>query len=302
MRRDGNILIITMVLTGLISMAGIYLLDAVMPPIRAVKGITSANSAYYQARSAMEQALFEMSRTNPSYERQNSSGTTTTAGSTFSIQAASTTIPRPGNGTSDFDHDWNKLGKYDPVELRIDRSNLDLSTLRIDFRVPNVTGSGANSTLLSGTGTTPMITWTLAGEGKTIASNDTGHITIADINASEIALGSRTGLYGTGVTATLAAFYSNNPAMTNGLGNCSTSTPCFLKLTLNRTLMIDPDGQGATRTAPYLEYRITGLTMPIAEQFATIRTRGYAGGYARDTERKLEQFATNSSINFTIFK
>lgn len=104
------------------------------------------------------------------------------------------------------------------------------------------------------------------------------------------------------MTATLAAFYANNPVTTNGLGNCSTSTPCFLKLSLNRTLTIDPDGMGATRTAPYLEYRITGLNVPIAEQFATITTRGYSGGYARDTVRKLEQFATNTSINFTIFK
>ncbi|HRI35869.1 MAG TPA: hypothetical protein PK765_02095 [bacterium] len=141
MRKQGNILIITMILTGLISTAGIYLLDAVMPPIRSVQGITNANGAYYEARSAMEQALFEMSRDNPSYERANMSGSTTASGSSFGIAAISTVIPTPGGGTSDFDADWNRLGKYDPVELRIDRADLDFDALRIDFRIPDVTGS-----------------------------------------------------------------------------------------------------------------------------------------------------------------
>jgi hypothetical protein len=302
MRRQGNILIIAMILTGLISMAGIYLLDAVMPPIRSVQGITNANGAYYQARSAMEQALYEMSRDNPSYERIGSSGSTTGSGSKFSIAAANTTVPTPGSGTSDFDADWNRLGKYDPVELRIDRSDIDFNNVKIDFRVPNVSGTGSDITKLSGTGNLAMITWILSGDGKTLVSNDNGYITLADINASEMTLGTRIGIYGTGSTTTFEAFYSNNPASTNGLGNCSNSTPCFLKFTLNRTLEIDPDSKGVIRSAPYLEYRITGLNAPIAEQFATITTRGYFGGYARETVRKLEQFATNTSINFTIFK
>ncbi|HRI35868.1 MAG TPA: hypothetical protein PK765_02090 [bacterium] len=147
-----------------------------------------------------------------------------------------------------------------------------------------------------------MITWMLSGEGKTIVSDAGGYITVDDINASEIALGAKSGLYGTGMTATLTAFYSNTPSTTNGLGNCAPATPCFLKFSLNRTLQIDPDGTGILRTAPYLEYRITGLSAPIAEQFATITTRGYYQGYARSTSRQVEQFATNTSVNFTIFK
>ncbi len=67
-------------------------------------------------------------------------------------------------------------------------------------------------------------------------------------------------------------FY-NDTGSIGGLGNCDTSA-CLLRLTVNRDLLIDPDGRG-DRSIPYLEYQITGFNEPIAEQYATIRADGF---------------------------
>ncbi len=140
--RRGGALLVTMVLTLLSIVAVLYLVDAILPSVRLVRGIENANLAYYEARTGIELALAEMSRDDPDYENTASSGSTLASGVEYEIDAAATTIPSPGRGNSEYSSDWNKIGKHDPLELRIDSATIDWMGVEFDFRVPDVDGSG----------------------------------------------------------------------------------------------------------------------------------------------------------------
>ena len=57
----------------IIIVIAIYLLDKIIPFSRDIKGVENGNISYYRANTALNEALFSMSKSDPGYETGSSS-------------------------------------------------------------------------------------------------------------------------------------------------------------------------------------------------------------------------------------
>jgi len=76
-------------------MIAIYLLDKIVPTSRDVRGIENGNRAYYQATSAVEEALATIASSPTGAEPSTTytGSTATTTGYKFSVSASGNLIP-----------------------------------------------------------------------------------------------------------------------------------------------------------------------------------------------------------------
>lgn len=72
--RTGSALIITIAITMILMVVSVYLLERIVPMARTVKGIENGNVAYYEAQTAVEDALYAMDRSDPSVEPAGNQG------------------------------------------------------------------------------------------------------------------------------------------------------------------------------------------------------------------------------------
>jgi hypothetical protein len=168
--RKGSALIISMFITTIIIIIALYLLDKIVPYARDIKGIENGNVAYYQATTAVNEAILAMSGSNPGYE---TGATTVSNGSGYrlSVTATGKVLPQPGHGTSEYDRNWSKIGIGNAVQLVLPNgiSWSDLNTF-FKFRVPDLNKDGNNAEILFVT-TTPIINWILSGSGESLIAS-----------------------------------------------------------------------------------------------------------------------------------
>lgn len=205
-----------------------------------------------------------MSGSNPGYE----SGASTLVqnkGYIFAIRAAGDTIPQAGEGTSEYDPNWNRIGPSDSLQLVLP-PGINWANVTMQFRVPDLDHGGPNIETLSGTSTTPMINWILSGSGESLIASGSqimaSAIYTSDGTAGSIVnFASKNGITSTGLATTFTNFY-----------NSALPPYCASRCSLKLSILSPLDLTVLSATAPYLEYQLHmgNPNPPIPYQYATI--------------------------------
>lgn len=288
----GSALIITIFITTILMMIGLYLLEKIIPVSRSVKWIENSNVAYYQAQTAVEAALYAKDPSNPGVEFSSGS----TSGSTswnVTTTSSGTSIPILWQGNSEFDHDWSRIGIGQPVQLKLPAGINNWGSVEFHFRVPDLDRDGSNTeTLSGGSSTGAIISWILTGSGDSLYASGSQAITdnyirVSDVDGNGLMIEGKEGVTISGSGKTFWGFYGEN---------CM-SNPCSLKLGVINPLILSDGGY-----APYLEYKITGFATPVPQQYAVINAAGYSVGFKQNIQKQVQQTTTNEALDFTIFQ
>ena len=162
----GSALIVTIMIMVIMTLIGVYMFEKVAPVMRNSTNIENSTVSYYQARSGVELALLTMTGSNPSYSSStNAINPATQKGYAVDIVGSGQTIPMPGEGTSEYDQDWDRLSVTEPVQVSIDSTSINWNNVQIHLRVPNIAQSSV--TTLTG-GSMMIVGWSLDGSGQVI--------------------------------------------------------------------------------------------------------------------------------------
>lgn len=291
----GFSIIFALVIVLIASSMSIYLLSFTIPYARNVKWLENSSQAYYQASSAVEESLWDMSQNSLWYENTVSFTVGASQEYSYDIVAVWDMIPAVGQGNSDFDSDWNTIGFWSPLQLSLWNGLISSwGDVDFSFRVPDFDLNGNNSSQsLQGWATTPVVNWQLSSIDNTLLPNGTGAFITADEvnnNVSSIKLGSKQGIDLYDAPSDLAAFYNSN---------CSWGNPCTLKIALLGNMNLS----NVTSTPiPYLEYKIDTKTQSIPTRFTDIFASGKSYGYRKDISVQIPQLTTDQAFDFTVFQ
>lgn len=160
-----------MLITVIIIFIAIYLLDKIIPFSRDIKGVENGNIAYYQANTALNEALLSMSGGDPSYET-GSSSVANGSGMIYKVTATGSVLPKPGQGNSEYDENWSILAPGKPIQLVLKSSAINWGAVGtyFIFRMPNLDGTIASEALTGGT-TRPIVNWSLSASGDTLQAS-----------------------------------------------------------------------------------------------------------------------------------
>ena len=289
---------VNMMIVFVITLIAVYLLAKLVPIAGTVSTLEQSSTAYYNAISGKEIALYAMDPKNPGYE---TGGQTITYGSgylhsntQYSIIGSGAQFPRAGEGTSDYDADWNALDLVTGIELLVNTNTINWNAVQLHIRVPDVLGTGSRPALV-GT-SSGIVSWTISGTGKFLTPvTDAQMLTASRINAgSAITLGTEQGADNSTTPATLAL-----SAIYPTLG-CDTAPWCTLKFYAVRPFIVSIAGSGTT--LPYLEWQITGLNANLPLPEAIISTSGQYRSYLRRLSFRRTQRTTAGVTNFTVYQ
>ena len=199
-KNTGSALIVTMFITMILMLVGLYLLEKIVPLSRAVKGVENGNVAYYQANSAAEEALLHISPSSIGTEYA-SGNVVSNLGWQVNTFSSGTSIPANGKGNSPDDTSYNIISLNSPVQLRLP-SGINWSTVGFYFKTPTGT--------LSKT-TNPIVSWTLISSGTTnMLSSSGGEFIANEITGSSKSINTRNGSDVDGHPSSFPAFYTAN--------------------------------------------------------------------------------------------
>ncbi|EKD65789.1 MAG: hypothetical protein ACD_49C00085G0004 [uncultured bacterium (gcode 4)] len=292
-------LIVTIFVTMIITIIGIFLLDKIMPLAKNVKWIENSNVAYYNANTWIESALFGMSSTDPSQE-PSWSGWTAILWYNYVTKAKVNTIPLPSEWNSEYNTNYNKIWIWEPVQLVINSSSsIDWSWVKFNFKIPDLNQNWSNDeSLISSMNWTWMVNWILSGSWKSFfASGEVNMIRWSNINStSDLYLNNMNWTDLNWSWMTFAQFYGNTISW---LWNCSSTwEKCVLKLSI-----INPLNLSNWQVAPYLEYKITFPTWTlIPNQYTKIVSDWNSFWFKRTIKKNVEQLTSNEAMDFTVFQ
>lgn len=295
--KRGSALIISIFITMIITIIGIFLLDKIMPLAKNVKWIENSNVAYYNANSWVEKALFDMSSSDPSIQTTWTGGTAI-SWYNFVTKAKVDKIPQDTEWNSEYDKNYNKIWIWDPVQLVINSSSpIDWSGVKFNFKIPDLNWNWISDEALSwGLSWTWIINWILSGSGKSaFASGELNMIKWSEIPITDWNISGKNWVDLNWSWATFSQFYSNSIYW---LWNCNTTEKCTLKLSL-----INPLSLSNWQIAPYLEYKIifSAWTL-IPNQYTKIVSDGNSFWFKRTIKRNVEQVTSNEAMDFTVFQ
>ncbi len=300
--KRGSALVIALLLLFVTAAVSVYVLEKSVPASQGVRGIEDSNLAYYRARSGVETVLARVDPGNPF----SATGATGSSGSYFASSSAPVAlIPSPGEGDSDYDQNWNKIGPANPVQIMLPM-NFDIAYSEFYFRLPDVDGdgqlesfSGAYYATNSG-----VISWFVSnGSGGYLVPSDAGQI----ITHGSVAKG-------VPVTATVSPVLINLKGATDQDSNSAplaskfgaAGLDCGHKKCTLRLSVVQPIVTSSGQTLPYLEYRIrpmqtssSGALTP--ERFLKIASQGYANGFKREIVEKIPQTTVTQGLDTTVF-
>ncbi|MCK9272380.1 hypothetical protein M0P65_02425 [Candidatus Gracilibacteria bacterium] len=284
--KNGSALIIAIFVTMIITIIGIFLLNKIIPLSKNVKGIENSNIAYYNANSGVEEALLYMSSSDPSRETTGTGGNTVSSYN-YKLTANTSIIPLSGEGNSEYDKNFNKIGIGQPIQLVINNNSISWNNVIFNFKVPDLNGNGNESLSNTSSG---VINWILSGSGTSaFASGETNMIKGSEVNGVNWKIGGKNGMDLNGSGGTFSQFYTQF--------GCSILNKCTLKLSVINPLLLS-NGQ----IAPYLEYKIDFLGSTIPNQYSKIESNGNAFGFKRTIKRNVEQLTSNEAMDFTVFQ
>jgi hypothetical protein len=101
----------------------------------------------------------------------------------YQVTAKGMTLPRHGEGNSEYDKDWSMLAPGNPIQLVLP-TGVDWSASVFKFRVPDMNNDGSwSDQTLYGTGL--MINWTLLTSDKTLQASGS-QVMANEVNNSTI--------------------------------------------------------------------------------------------------------------------
>lgn len=288
--KRGSALIISIFITMIITIIGIFLLDKIMPLAKNVKWIENSNVAYYNANSWVEKALFDMNSSDPSLE-PSWTGWTTISWYNFSTLANVSSIPQLLEWNSEYDKNFNKIWIWDPIQLVINSNTISWNNVIFNFKVPDLNWNWSNDEILSSNmAWTWIINWILSGSGKSaFASWELNMIKWSEIPTTTWNINGKNWVDLNWSGGTFASFYSQF--------NCIATEKCTLKLSL-----INPLSLSNWQIAPYLEYKIDSINPKIPNQYAKIISDWNSFWFKRTIKRNVQQVTSNEAMDFTVFQ
>ena len=279
----------------LVSMIAIFILDFIVPFSRNIKWIENASSAYYQANSWIEEALWDVTQS----WALNDIPASTIAGSawkTFSIDAKWQNLPPLWEWNSEFDanFNWNTIWQWEPIQLEIwDNIISNWANFNLYLRVPNLDKilSSWESLIWSNN----IVNWQLTSTSDALNSDDSSLIDVSEINSSDtpdsslnrINFSSLWGIRLNWNTQNFQAFYSSN---------CGVWNRCILKLSI-----IDDLDLGSNKIAPFLEWKIESND-EILLRYSIAESTWISFGFKKDLKIRIPQTTVNEAFDFTIFQ
>ncbi|MDA9129101.1 hypothetical protein N9J72_01325 [Candidatus Gracilibacteria bacterium] len=287
----GFSIVIALVLMLLLSFTGLYIIEYTIPYARSVKGIENASQAYFESYSGVENALLDIYSGDVGDEF--SQVTTTNVGVDYIVVANGATSPTSGQGTSEYDRDFNSISKNTTAQFLVGKGRLTTGTdrIEIDYKVidfDGITGAADQDRLKVADGNDEIILWQLSSDNFTLYAREGSLITESEINnASTTNLWMQSGTRGDGTDQTFRNFYNSE---------CIGSQECILKINVIRDIV----AQNNT-IQPYLQYRLR-TTSSIPTRFARITSQGKTFGFSKTLELAVPQQTSNAAFDFTIFQ
>lgn len=285
----------------------IYFLEKLFPISKNVKWIENWTIAYYNANTAVEEALLFLNTSSPWAETGSINPSNQPKWFNLQITASGKILPPAWEWNSDFDKDWNRLAQWEPIQLVFDK-DVDWSQVKFYFKVPDIWWTAIS---LSWWVDYPIINWALSWSWKTFFASwsqimaTSSEIASSTGSSSVVDLSTRAWIDLNWSWWTFIQFYKSSLPFTNITwlwsdgADCS-GYKCTLKLSIINPLISSVDNE----TIPYLEYRIDMWTntnlLPL--QYAIIKTDGFSYGFKKSIRKEVRQTTINEALDFTVFQ
>ncbi len=302
----------------------IVLIEYLIPFWRNVKGSENSVSAYYQGLAWIEKALFD--KKNLKIWENTSWNTSWKNHYSYEIKSNTTDfLPPKWEWDSDYDSDWNKIWIWNPIQLKLEKKDIDWSKVKFFFRVPDLTWAWSNNeTLKDINGDKKIINWQLSWSWFTIFASTWSMIKTDDINWNDININSKnwiliwTSIEKTKIIDTnkpviisFSDFYnwwSKTPDnYTNNINfTACKNTNCSLKFSIINDLIVEYNSK--KQKIPYLEYKIffdSWALQPwetVPTRFFRINSIWYTKSFRKDISIKIPQYTTNQALDFAVFQ
>lgn len=281
-------LVIAMWLTLIMWLIAYFLLEYMIPFARNTKGIENATRAYYQAETAIEDALYFVNKQRLDYSTE--SWSIMPSGSiwnSFSVEASWNLLPPVWKWNSEFDMDWNTISQWNPIQLDIwNWTILDWSSVQFSFRVPDLDWDWNNTNqTLSWWTVTPIINWQLVSENNSLSATGSW-INADDIDWSAINFSAKNWKDLSDNISNFWTFYNDNCWST-----------CTLKLSIINKLELEYNNT----PVPYLEWKINFNTL-VPLRYTNIETSGKSYWFKKDLDVRVPQQTVNEAFDFTVFQ
>lgn len=282
-------LIIAMGLVLITSLLAFTILEFIVPFSKDIKWIENSTKSYYQANNWIERGLYFFKKRTDSQSRSELTRIySVNTDYKFSTTSSGLTIPAVWKWTSSFNKDWDTLNVSDPIQLLIWYWFVtNLSTLRIDFRVPDLNNDLLLWETLDWT-TTPMVNWQLISETDTLNSLPTTVFTADTVNWWDLQFSTLNGKkVSDSSTVTFSTFFSSN--------NCNTSK-CILKISVINDL------KSSSKVIPFLEWKITTWANSLPLRYSTIESVWKANWFSKNLQIRVPQETVSEAFDFTVFQ
>ena len=282
-------LVIAIGITLVMSLLALYILEYMIPFSKNTKNIEHSVSAYYQADSGIEDALYSMSgQTNLSFENHNILSWNRDYG--IDMFASWMILPRNWEWNSEFDNDFNIIRIWEPIQIEIWKGqNATYSNMNFKFyfKIPDIT---LNNEVLSWSVNNKIINWQISWEND-ILNASWSQISVTEIDWSEINFSSRKWVKLNNNAKDFSDFYNEN-CIEVGSG-------CILKMSvINR---IEWYTNWNDTIFPYLEWKIiSDKSIPL--RYRIIKTTWKSYGFRKNLEVKVPQQTVNEAFDFTVFQ
>lgn len=289
--KDWFSIIIAVFLMLITTLLAIYLLEYIIPFWKNVKWMENWTKAYYEANKWIEDVLFSMKDKDAYFENSKIMPTTSTWFS-YNLIATWTTIPIIWNWNSEFDSNYNKISSSNPVQLLL-KWSINWSNVEFYFKVPHfddTTGSAISFSWWN----SPIINWQLSSDTSTLNAT-WSYVVYNDVDNSTWSLTSIS--FNNKYWFTLSWTIETFNYFYNDTNNNCTSSWCILKLSVVNELKTND-----WKKIPYLEYKITWFSTPVANYYTKISASWKSTGYKKSLELDVPQQTTIEAFDFTVFQ
>ena len=301
-------LIIVMGLVLLSVLLGMNIINYIIPFSRDIVWFENAARSYYLANSWLEAWIYKLgeqennltpistdylSKNFKNIQKSEADKLSNTV--TIITENLWTVEPKPWNGDSEFDRDYNTISFWQPIQINVSKID-NLSDLSISFKVPK-TDFSSNFELVW-EDTKPYLSWQLSSEKWFVNSWEDWAIKKGQINNKEINIWA--GLIWEALTNSWKIKLNISTAKTQYCGAVET---CILKISLINDLKIklDVSGQEKEVNIPFLEWKLVGKKN-FRFRYADLVSQWKATWYIRILEAKIPQTTVNEAFDFTVFQ
>jgi len=287
-------LVVAMWLTLVMALVAVYLLDYMFPFMKNTKWIERSVWAYYQADSAIEDALYSMKFHSSQLDYEKHKDFTPWKRIDYKIDMTSSwyTLPPLEQWNSDFNKDFNIIKIWEPIQFEIWHGTIDLDNFNLYFQVPDTNNDNTNSEKLlvkdKNGNDIKYISWQISSRLNSLNAEDS-QLTSNQINWSMISnLKDFNGRDLNDQIITVQNFYNNYCAWTN--------SGCILKMSVINKLKLTNN-----EDIPYLEWKIESWTK-IPLRYRIIETAWRDFWFQKFLKVRIPQRTSNQAFDFTVFQ